>query len=144
MKTETTMGAARTLFVPGALLALMFVASAALADPSEGPAGTPRGTSETRIVKYADLDLTRAADVATLYQRIEDTAKRVCTPLGNIVADDACLSDALARTIAAVHAIRGWRDESEVKADLYRKASSNGAAAKRRRWGAPETGIGSQ
>jgi len=102
MKTETTMGAARTLFLPGALLALMFVASAALADPSEGPAGTPRGTSETRIVKYADLDLTRAADVATLYQRIEDTAKRVCTPLGNIVADDACLSDALARTIAKI------------------------------------------
>jgi UrcA family protein len=102
MKTETTLGAVRTLFAAGALLALMFVASPALADPSDAPAGRPPGTSETRIVKYADLDLTRAADVATLYQRIEDTAKRVCTPLGNVVADDACLTDALARTIAKI------------------------------------------
>jgi UrcA family protein len=102
MKTETTMGVTRSLFVPGALLGSMLVAGAALAGPPDATAGTPRGTSETRIVKYADLDLTRPADVATLYQRIEDTAKRVCTPLGNVVADDACLSDALQRTIAKI------------------------------------------
>jgi UrcA family protein len=102
MKTETTMGAARTVCVPAALLGSMLLASAALAGPSDGPAGAPPGISETRIVKYADLDLTRPADVAKLYQRIEDTAKRVCTPLGDVVADDACLGDALQRTIAKI------------------------------------------
>jgi UrcA family protein len=80
----------------------MLLASAALAGPADGPAGTPPGTAESRIVKYADLDLSRPADVATLYQRIEDTAKRVCTPLGNIVPDDACLGDALQRTVAKI------------------------------------------
>ncbi|HEY4974083.1 MAG TPA: UrcA family protein, partial [Steroidobacteraceae bacterium] len=97
-----TLVALRTLRLPGALLASMLCASAVLAAPPDGAGDVPRGTSETRIVTYADLDLTRPADVATLYQRIEDTAKRVCTPLGDVVADDACLGDALKRTIAKI------------------------------------------
>jgi len=102
MKTESIMRCARTICVPGALLASMLLGSVALAGPPAEPADTPRGTSETRIVKYGDLDLTRPADVVKLYQRIEDTAKRVCTPLGDVVADDACLGDALQRTIAKI------------------------------------------
>jgi UrcA family protein len=137
MKTETTMGAARTLFVPSALLASMLVASAALADPSDAPAATPRGTSETRIVKYADLDLTRPADVLKLYQRIEDTAKRVCTPLGNVVADDACLSDALQRTIGKI----GLPALTQIYMARLRQTERQSSP---RRGGAPETSIASQ
>jgi UrcA family protein len=102
MKTETSMRVVRSVCMAGAVLGPMLLASVALAGPPDAPADTPRGTSETRIVKYADLDLTRPADVARLYQRIEDTAKRVCTPLGDVVADDACLGDALQRTIAKI------------------------------------------
>jgi UrcA family protein len=102
MKIKTARGGARTLYIPAAVLVSAFLASVALADPPPGASEIPRGTSESRVVKYADLDLTRRADVLQLYQRIEDTAKRVCTPLGNVVADDACLSDALERTVAKI------------------------------------------
>jgi UrcA family protein len=47
-----------------ALLALTMAAVCALAN-----AGTPGGAAH-RVVRFADLDLTRPADVAALYQRI--------------------------------------------------------------------------
>jgi UrcA family protein len=102
MKTETLIGAVRGLCMAAGALASTLLASVALADAPPGMSETPRGTSETRIVKYADLDLTRRADLLELYQRIEDTSKRVCTPLGNVVPDDACLRDALERTVAKI------------------------------------------
>ena len=95
MKTKILKGAVRGLCVATGAFASILTASLALADP-------PSGTSETRIVKYADLDLTRHADVLELYQRIEDTSRRVCTPMGDVVPDDACLRDALERTVAKI------------------------------------------
>jgi UrcA family protein len=102
MRTKTAGVLTRSHRVVAGVFAATVLSSVALADSTSGSSETPRGTSETRIVKYADLDLTRSADVYELYQRIEDTAKRVCTPLGSVVPDDACLSDALERTVAKI------------------------------------------
>ena len=38
--------------------------------------------SISRVVDYADLDLSRAKDVAMLKERVSYTARRVCTDLG--------------------------------------------------------------
>jgi UrcA family protein len=102
MNSKTTSGCARTLCNTAAALASVLLANVVLADATPGVPEPPLGTSDSRVVKYADLDLTRRADVLELYRRIEDTAKRVCTPLGNVVADDACLSDAVERTVAKI------------------------------------------
>jgi UrcA family protein len=102
MKTKTLTRDVPGLCVAIAAFASILTASLALADPPPGMSEIPRGTSETRVVKYADLDLTRRADVLELYQRIEGTSKRVCTPMGDVVPDDACLRDALERTVAKI------------------------------------------
>lgn len=46
------------------------------ARPGERPA------SISRVVDYADLDLSRAKDVAMLKERVSYTARRICTDLG--------------------------------------------------------------
>jgi UrcA family protein len=92
MKTETVKVTMWALGMTAALLGSTLRPSAALADEH-------RGIAESRILRYADLDLTRRADVLELYRRIDDTARRVCTGLGTVVPDDACLSDAIARTV---------------------------------------------
>lgn len=48
----------------------------AYARPGEKPA------SISRVVSYADLDLSRAKDVSLLKERVSYTARRICTDLG--------------------------------------------------------------
>jgi UrcA family protein len=55
-------------------------------------------------VRYADLDLRKPNDVATLRQRIRDTATEVCAELGERFPDSApetatCASQAVARAL---------------------------------------------
>ena len=63
-------------YAVGALAALFIVAwqGAALGGSLDGPAGQTVSIS----VRYADLDLSRPADVKTLYQRIRHAADRAC------------------------------------------------------------------
>jgi UrcA family protein len=95
MKTETLRASMWTLCMTAAVLGSTLRPCAALADEH-------RGTSDSRILRYADLDLTRRADVLELYRRIDDIARHVCTPFGSVVPDDACLGDAIARTVAKI------------------------------------------
>ncbi len=59
---------------PAAFIASAAVAALALAVPAQAERPAPY----TEIVSYADLDLSSAADVATLDQRIRDAAGRIC------------------------------------------------------------------
>jgi len=63
-------------YLLGALAALFIVAwqGAALATSLDGSAGQPVSV----VVKYADLDLNRPADVRLLYRRIRLAADRSC------------------------------------------------------------------
>ena len=61
-----------------------------------------------RTVHFADLDLTRPADVAVLYQRIRVAAREVCQPLGErdlilLAATRSCMLDAIDRAVVDVH-----------------------------------------
>ncbi|HEX3846291.1 MAG TPA: UrcA family protein [Steroidobacteraceae bacterium] len=53
-----------------------------------------------RVVKFADLDLTRSAGVAALYARLQSAARQVCEPAGT----RDLKAEALARTCVA-HAV---------------------------------------
>lgn len=59
------------------------------------------------VVKYADLDLRRPADVIALYRRIEGAARIVCTPPAGPTPKpspemDACLTDAMTRAVSEI------------------------------------------
>ena len=87
----------------GALCASL-VASLSLPASAGEPTDPPR-----RIVKFADLDLTRSAGVAALYVRIESAAKAVCEPpiardLGSMMRARTCAAQALSRAVADVNA----------------------------------------
>ncbi len=62
-----------------------------------------------RTVKYADLNLTRPADVAVLYSRIEGAATLLCDAqasrnLTRVVRARQCMTSAIERAVADVHA----------------------------------------
>ncbi len=87
--------------LPVLALALPFLALAA----SPVRAETPPQTRQA-IVDYADLDLSRDGDVATLYERMDGAARRICRSLnhGKTVehrrAYDACWAEAMTRAAA--------------------------------------------
>lgn len=61
-----------------------------------------------RIVRFADLDLTRSAGVAELYARIKSAAGEVCQPINareveSVLRSQRC-TQAIARGVAAVNA----------------------------------------
>ena len=63
----------------------------------------------SRVVKFADLDLTHSHGAATLYTRIRSAAKAVCRPQFNWVMEmhaisDQCREQAIARAVADVNA----------------------------------------
>ena len=89
--------------VSGAVFAIVLAsltAPAVAGDSSEIP---------HRVVKFADLDLTRGAGVAALYARIQWAARQVCEPM---IARDlpsemrarACAAQALDRAVTDVNA----------------------------------------
>jgi UrcA family protein len=79
-------------------------ALAALAAAASAPAAARTDAPATRIVRYADLDLSAAAGRNTLEQRIGAAVRAVC---GSTAPDDfrgdravrACRSEALARVV---------------------------------------------
>jgi UrcA family protein len=65
----------------------------------------------TRMVQYADLDLTQDQDVAKLYSRIKHAAAQVCEPMTIRALDlvshsRRCTQQAIARAIADVNSPR--------------------------------------
>ena len=75
-------------------LALCATSLAVLSIPAH--AGESDG-APSRVVKFADLDLTRSAGVAALYARLQSAARQVCQP----VAERDLKAEALARSCEA-------------------------------------------
>ena len=58
-----------------------------------------------RVVRYADLDLTRPAGAATLYSRLRAAARDVCDPVNpRDRTSGNCAEAAMARAVADVNA----------------------------------------
>ena len=86
------------------LLLATFVGSTTLGVAAEKSDEVP-----TRVVRFADLDLTRSAGVKVLYARITFAAREVCEPinaraLGVIQAARKCVDESIARAVADVNA----------------------------------------
>jgi UrcA family protein len=84
------------------VLALTLASVCAIAN-----AGSPAVTVH-RTVGFADLNLTRAADVAVLYQRLRVAAREVCQPLGErdltlLAASQSCAEDAVDQAVGDVN-----------------------------------------
>jgi UrcA family protein len=77
-----------------------------------GRAGATRAPIDlitvTHRVSYADLDLTKAADDATLRSRIEEAARSACSQMRQLVrnerADPRCVQNAIDRGMEQVRA----------------------------------------
>lgn len=85
-----------------ALLTVTLAAICAIAD-----AGTP-DESARYTVRFADLDLTRSADVVVLYQRIRAAAREVCQALREhdltlLAASRSCAVNAIERAVGDVN-----------------------------------------
>jgi UrcA family protein len=83
--------------------------SLAVAAHASAPAPATAPESETRLIKYADLDLSHNADVRRLYHRIRTAAREACGGsylLAPLMARDLkrCAEDATARAVARVNA----------------------------------------
>jgi UrcA family protein len=59
--------------IPMMIVALGFGFHSAHATPQQGP--------PSRVVQFADLDLSRAEGAAVLYHRLQNAAETVCAPL---------------------------------------------------------------
>jgi UrcA family protein len=85
-----------------ALLALTMASVCAIAN-----AATSDGAAH-RVVRFADLNLTRPADVAALYQRIRVAAREVCQPLSErdltlLAASRPCIKDAIDHAVGDIN-----------------------------------------
>jgi len=68
-------------------------------------AGDRSDEPRKQVVRFADLDLNRAAGAATLFGRIRAAARDVCEPLKpEWLASHQCMDLALARAVADVNA----------------------------------------
>ena len=71
-------------------------------------AATPSKDVRTEVVRFADLDLTRAAGAQELYRRIEQAARDACEPRGayyyGLHVDTTCRKSAIARAVSHVDA----------------------------------------
>lgn len=64
----------------------------------------PEDDNPSRVVKFADLDLTHSQGAAVLYARIKSAARAVCLPEYNWVTEmraisDQCREQAVARAV---------------------------------------------
>ena len=113
----------------------VFISASLLA----GVAVAADASFETRkeVVRYSDLDLTRAAGAATLYRRISAAARDVCEPVNSQRwAVNKCVDLALARAVADVDAPAlterylaraGQRASADVPAALHHDRAAAGA-----------------
>jgi len=72
-------------------------------------AGSPEQSAQ-RTVRFADLDLSRPAGVAALYQRIRVAAREVCQPFSERdlilhTAARSCVRDAMDHAVDDVHSL---------------------------------------
>lgn len=89
--------------IPCTLLAML------LSSLSAAAAAVEFDEDAMRIVRFADLDLTRGAGVAELYARIKSAAGEVCQPINareveSVLRSQRCTQQAIARGVAAVNA----------------------------------------
>jgi UrcA family protein len=90
------------ILVPAAMLAALAVSPVNTAAAADGT------LKWTRVVRYADLDLSREAGAETLYARLVAAARRVCEP--DVFATHAtvgkphCMEHALDAAVASVNA----------------------------------------
>ena len=62
-------------------------------------------TPPARLVSYADLDLSRTADVNTFYGRLNRAAEKVCRPESQSISlrqrrvGERCMADAIAKAV---------------------------------------------
>jgi UrcA family protein len=84
--------------IPAVFIAASQLAGIAVADDLSGE---PR----KQVVRFDDLDLTRAAGAAVLLGRIQAAAREVCEPLQpQWMVSRQCMDQALARAVADVNA----------------------------------------
>lgn len=95
------------MFKTPILLAASLLTSATLLAGAAGPAfaAPPAPAAQTRIVSYADLDLSNAAGRARLDQRIGSAVRAVCgraapTDLNGLAQVQACRDETLADATA--------------------------------------------
>ncbi len=86
----------RTLSLIAASIATLSLAGTALA------AGTATGELPTARVRYADLNLSSDAGVATLYARLRHAATQVCEYRSFRFVDQACVAKALDGAVTTV------------------------------------------
>ena len=93
--------------IPYALLAILLGSLSAYAGAYAAPPGYEVAT---RRVQFGDLDLTRSAGAATLYQRIQNAANAVCEPATSFGSRESillarrCVEQSIARAVADVNA----------------------------------------
>ena len=103
---------------PKTKTAIVSALGAALLSLSIGAAERPQVPQ--RVVKFADLDLTRGAGVAALYARIQAAAAEVCEP---VIARDLA-SASYARTCTAAAIGRAIADVNVPQLTSYHMAKS--------------------
>ena len=89
--------------IVGVLATICIPALLATAEAADVAGDTPQV-----VVRYADLTLSRQADVATLYRRIERAANRVCDApeprdLARAAAAKPCIARAVADAVAQIN-----------------------------------------
>ena len=87
--------------------ALLAVAIASICTSAN--AGSPDPSAQ-RTVRFADLDLSRPAGVAVLYQRLRVAAREVCQTVDErdlmlLAASRSCVRDAIDHAVDDVHSL---------------------------------------
>ena len=87
--------------------ALLAVAMASICTIAN--AGSPEQSTQ-RTVRFADLDLSRPAGIAVLYQRIRVAAREVCQTVDErdlmlLAASRSCVRDAIDHAVDDVHSL---------------------------------------
>jgi|SRR5712675_2513914 len=87
---------------PLLLLGVAAVLAPAIASASYGDSAHSV-VSSTKVVRYHDLNLNQAEDVATLYARIRRAAAEVCTSSAASSMQRDCYQEAISSAIARVN-----------------------------------------
>jgi UrcA family protein len=101
MSSQKTFRVARNVAV-GAIAALAFGVAAHAGDVTTG------APAHQTVIRYSDLDLSKDADVRTLYSRLQRASDRVCDQnsdgrdLRMRRVYDACYQDTLARAVESI------------------------------------------
>lgn len=90
------------------LIPLMLLGTAAAVAPAIASAAAPAASAadtitESKVVRYYDLDLSKPADAARLYARIRHTAAQVCPSTWGDSPQRECFDAAVAAAVAHVN-----------------------------------------